>query len=111
MSTTLEPNERPAALSSCSAKHTKYNPSGAEWKCPKCSKTALDPDGFFNDEPASDAQGDCPALHEHDALRCYSCGYGTTGKAFAARLQKAANMVPCPTCKGHGLVKGEKAWV
>lgn len=102
-----DPNERPAPLPTCTAKHTKYNPSGAEWMCPKCKATAEESDGFFNDEPADGAAPECPALHEMDGLACYRCGHHVGGKSFAARLQKAANMVPCPTCKGHGLVNAD----
>lgn len=90
----------------CPAKHTKYQPSDAEWKCPKCGATAGDDRGFVVDEPVSDTW-ECDKLHEGDFLGCANCEYRTTGKAFAARCQKAADMVPCPTCKGHGLVKGD----
>lgn len=89
----------------CNEKHTKYQPPDADWKCPKCGTTADVPDGFFNDNPVS---SDCNMLHEADLLRCYRCNHETSGKTFAARLQKAANMVPCPHCKGHGLVPGPK---
>lgn len=98
-----DPTERPEALATCLAKHTKYNPNGAEWACPKCRATADVTEGFFVEDSPNH---DCAALHEEDSLTCYACGYGISGKSFAARLQKAANMVPCPTCKGHGLVKG-----
>lgn len=90
----------------CNVKHTKYQPTDDEWKCPKCGATANQPDGFFNDESENN---DCPTLHESDTLVCYRCGFSTSGKAFAARLQKAANMVPCPCCKGKGIVPAEKA--
>lgn len=88
----------------CTAKHTKYQVPDDVWKCPKCEATAKQPDGFFNDESENN---DCPQLHEGDVLVCYRCKHQTSGKAFAARLQKAANMVPCPTCKGHGIVKAD----
>lgn len=91
----------------CDVKHTKYQPTDAEWKCPKCGVGAKgETDGFFNDESEND---DCPLLHETDGLKCYRCGHEIIGKSFAARLQKAANMVPCPCCKGKGIVPAEKA--
>lgn len=89
----------------CTEKHTKYQPPDSDWKCPKCGATADDPNGFFCDEAVSP---DCERLHEADGLVCYGCGHATSGKDFATRLQKAANMVPCPHCKGHGLVPGNK---
>lgn len=102
-------SERPAPLPTCTAKHTKFQPVEAEWKCPKCGAPACpkeprDNAFIVNDSPEG-SDWNCTALHDEDSLGC-GCGYGTSGKAFAARLQKAANMVPCPTCKGHGLVKG-----
>lgn len=94
----------------CDGKHTKYQPSEAEWRCPKCGAsadfTSVGCNTFIIDSTEDGANPDCTANHEGDCLRC-DCGYTTSGKAFAARLQKAANMVPCPTCKGHGLVKGD----
>lgn len=93
----------------CDGKHTKYQPTEAQWKCPKCGAgSALGSSGgntFIINDTEKGANQDCTILHVGDALAC-DCGYTTSGKAFAARLQKAASMVPCPTCKGHGLVKG-----
>lgn len=94
----------------CPAKHTKYQPPDDAWKCPKCGATSnaasLTAPCFIIEDPDEEALSDCGLLHERDNLSC-GCGYGTSGKAFAARHQKAANMVPCPTCKGHGLVKAD----
>lgn len=87
----------------CDVKHTKYQPPVDDWKCPRCDKPP--PEGLCIDESAEGAEEDCELLHEGDYMRCYACGYDTNGKAFAARLQKAASLIPCPHCKGKGLVK------
>lgn len=98
-------DERKAALA-CDAKHTKYQPSDEEFCCPKCGAKC----GEFcvDDGPNLD----CPLIHDDDHLACYgkrkvaSCpdGYGTSGKAFAAALQRKKGLVPCSHCKGKGLV-------
>lgn len=93
----------------CTAKHTKYQPRmPEEWACPKCGAGAQTPegDGWIVQDPA-DGSGDCDLNHDADTIGCYRCEYGCTGAAFARRLQKAANMVPCEHCKGSGLVKKE----
>jgi Zn finger protein HypA/HybF involved in hydrogenase expression len=93
----------------CDGKHTKYQPSDNEWRCPRCGASAAlgVPGGntFIIAATEEGADENCTINHAGDELAC-DCGYTTSGKAFAARLQKAANMVPCPACKGHGLVKG-----
>lgn len=86
----------------CTAKHTKYQPTDAEWKCPECGTPP--PDGFCIDEPADGHSDDCPKLHVNDGLYCYKCKASRSGGRWAAALQKAANMVDCPHCKGRGLV-------
>ena len=90
----------------CSAKHTKYQPTDEEWRCPKCG---ADNKGFWIDELDPDAHDECPLLHERETLVCHSCPRGdmfsTSGKAFAAKLAKKNNMIPCPHCKGRGMVK------
>lgn len=87
---------------SCTAKHTKYQPTAEDWRCPKCGAT----DGKFciDDGPNMD----CEAFHEDDLCVCYACGHEVGGKAFAARIQKAKSLVPCPHCKGVGLVTKEE---
>ena len=88
----------------CTAKHTKYQPTEAEFVCPKCGKGPRE-DGLITDEPAEDSADDCGKLHPNDYLRCFSCDYDIMGQAFALRLAKANSMVMCPCCKGSGLVK------
>lgn len=84
----------------CPHKHTKYQPTDEEWKCPKCGATAVD--GFIiEDGPNED---ECPSLHNDDFIRCSRCDYETSGKAFAAYVMKKNSLVPCPCCKGKGMV-------
>lgn len=94
-------------LKTCAAKHTKYQPTDDEWKCPKCGAGADDTRGeFIIQEPDTSADHDCSALHDLDELGCNACEHGVSGKAFAARIQKRRNLVPCVHCKGKGLVPG-----
>jgi len=92
----------------CGAKHTKYQPTDDEWRCPKCG---ADAESFWVDEIAEDSDPDCQLLHVNDLLTCgtehgstYS-SYSIFGKSFAAMLQRKHNLGPCPHCKGSGLVK------
>lgn len=93
-------------LKGCNAKHAKYQPTDEEFVCPTCGHGPLN-NGLVIDETQDDANDDCPMLHEGDSLRCYECGYETSGKAFSKKCQTKANMIPCPHCKGKGFVKNE----
>lgn len=90
---------------SCQAKHTKYQPTPKQWKCPKCGIGP--PDGLCIYESAYNADGDCDLLHGDDYLRCNTdrCDFDMYGRAFAAKAQRAASMIPCAHCKGTGSVK------
>lgn len=91
----------------CTAKHTKYQPTEEEFRCPVCKKGPRD-DGLVVDEPAEGGM-ECDLLHEEDYLCCYreDCRFeGTSGKRFAAAVAKKKNLVTCPTCKGSGHVQG-----
>jgi len=87
---------------SCSEKHTKYQPTENEWRCPWCG---ADNKSFYIEEPIETARDDCEKLHEGDGLYCYICKDALSGKAFAAQIQKTKNLIPCKHCKGSGLVK------
>lgn len=87
----------------CESKHTKYQPSGKEFCCPKCGAKAGD---FCIDEGFGD--DDCEDLHEDDYLRCYECGYEVSGRNFAASVVKKNNLVKCPCCRGAGYVPKDK---
>lgn len=89
----------------CNAKHTKYQPTTAEWVCRYCGAKV---GNFCIGETAPSANDDCELLHEEDVLGCMRCdnmdGDVESGKQFAARLAKKKNLVPCTHCKGSGLV-------
>ena len=93
----------------CYAKHTKYQPTEAEFVCPRCHAKA---GVFCISESATGADETCALLHDNDVLGCMSNDHDCkkdreylSGKTFAARIQKAKNLVPCVHCKGTGLVK------
>jgi len=99
----------------CSAKHTKYQPTMSEWKCPRCGVgvecrggDGRLTDGWIIQDSDGDASDDCSLNHDADNIGCGKCGYGCSGATFAKRLQKAAGMAKCEHCKGTGLVKGGK---
>jgi hypothetical protein len=95
----------------CTAKHTKYQPTEEEMRCPKCGAGLGD---FCVDESAPGADEDCGLLHVEDILICYGpngagCDWaGASAQAFASRIAKAKSLVPCSHCKGKGLVPAEK---
>lgn len=90
----------------CTAKHTKYDPISEDFVCPACG--AKEKGAFVIDTSQEDAHEECLRLHSHDRLFCYKCKYETTGTRFANSITKRKNLVPCPTCKGHGMVAAPK---
>lgn len=90
-------------MSICQHKHTKYQPTNEEWRCPRCGATAEQ--GFIIYESINDMDNiECELLHPEDYLHCGKCGLDTSGKAFAAFVVKKNSLVVCPTCKGKGMV-------
>jgi len=63
----------------CYAKHTTYQPSNTEWKCPNCGASS----GTLTVIPAPEALVKCDLLHENDIIKCSRCGSTWTGKQFA----------------------------
>lgn len=94
----------------CQHKHTKYQPTDEEWKCPKCGVGHEDGAGWtLYDSPDDGTDGvDCLLLHNDDTLFCEKCSHSESGKTFALRLLKKHSFVTCPCCKGTGLVKKDK---
>ena len=90
----------------CSAKHTAFQPTEAQWRCPKCG---ADPEFFYIEDPDESSDDDCGKLHEKDTVICNKCEGGWSGKKVANILAKRLHLVPCPTCKGRGVVDGEEA--
>jgi hypothetical protein len=95
---------------SCTRKHTKYQPLDEEFKCPRCGATPNTDLQFIQEPPKTEwgtLDDECTELHDDDMCNCNRCDYGVSGKSFAARLMKQNNLIPCPHCKGRGLVKKE----
>lgn len=88
----------------CLAKHVKFEPPDEKWVCPKCGAGVGD---FCIYDTVENADGNCPLTHPGDYIRCMKCDFETSGQAFSNRIKKKLNMVPCPTCKGTGHVKGK----
>jgi Zn finger protein HypA/HybF involved in hydrogenase expression len=86
----------------CHAKHTVYQPKDEDWKCPKCGANN---EHFTIIDPTPEADGDCVLLHATDECECTECGYGGAGVSVARALMKKENLVPCPHCKGRGVVQ------
>lgn len=85
----------------CGAKHTKYNPTGDKWRCPKCGCT----DGsFYIEEGDEEASESCTALHQKDYIVCMRCEWSGSGNVVAKRLAALDHVETCPTCKGKGVV-------
>jgi len=89
-------------MMTCRGKHTKYQPTDEDFKCPKCG-AGID-DNFIIDEPDEMSDGECALLHENDVLYCPVCDEWLTGKQFAILVAKNS-MVKCQHCKGTGYVK------
>ena len=92
---------------SCPAKHTKYQPTMEEFRCPRCGAGPEDKDPFYIQDGAEGSDEDCELLHNQDALGCNRCEYGCLGQTLAAQIVKRKNLVPCSCCKGTGLVIGK----
>ncbi len=91
-------------MTTCDVKHTRYQPTLSEWKCPGCGSGN---EFFYIDEPASSSGEACELLHDDDVLVCFKCKDRDyiSGKRFAASIAKKKNLVPCPKCHGTGMVK------
>ena len=85
----------------CPAKHTAFQPTDEQWRCPKCG---ADNSKFYIEEPADGSAEDCVKLHKQDELFC-SCGYAASGESFSKKAMAAQNRIVCPHCNGEGTIK------
>lgn len=70
------------------------------WKCPNC--------GVGCDPKESNSLGFIDEIEDTGYCNCYECGKGYTLNSLIKKLQKKANVMPCPHCKGTGVVLNEK---
>jgi Zn finger protein HypA/HybF involved in hydrogenase expression len=91
----------------CPAKHTKFQPSMQEWRCPKCGSDS--DKGFVIDDHPDSAFGNCGLLHEEDDVVCEVCEGGWSGKKVAQLIATKLDKKPCPCCKGEGYMSSAKA--
>ena len=89
----------------CPAKHTKFQPTDEEWRCPRCGAGS---DYFYIELSAPDADPDCDKLHVDDWIICDNCGGGWKGSTVAKKLKEKLNYIPCPYCKGRGYIRKEE---
>lgn len=81
-------------MSGCNAKHTNYQPTDDEWKCPKCGAGSGE---FLYDDMAELAGDECGLLHDEDSLVCVmkhgedGSRFLISGEAFAAGFQSKAD--------------------
>lgn len=92
-------------MANCGGKHTKYQPTDEEWKCPSCKIN--DDGGHFYIDTFSDevSDPDCSLLHKDDLVVCINCNKEWSGEIVSRLLAKIVNMIPCSHCKGTGFVK------
>lgn len=104
------PNTPIVPTKACNAKHTAFQPTSAQWLCPKCGAGNGSSEGdFYVDETPEDSDGDCPALHQNDNVVCNKCGGGWLGQNLARKMIQKLDLVPCPCCKGQGVISKAKA--
>lgn len=84
----------------CTTKHTTFQPSDADWKCPHCG---VGSDAFWVEENASQ-DIDCSLLHKQDGVICRNCDKFWTGQQIATILKKGKMEKPCPHCHGTGKI-------
>ena len=79
------------------------------WRCPKCGGVETfiyDPDCTYIDMETDDwLLASAPIDCENKSA---GCSYGTTVGRFFSSLSKALDLVPCPHCRGTGMIKADK---
>lgn len=100
-------------MTACQAKHSFPDIPDKDWLCPKCGADNGENNEehmFVIEDSAEGSNDDCGLLHDKDSLSC-TCGYGTTGKKFAAlykkKLENERNLITCPVCNGKGMICGK----
>lgn len=97
--------KEPNPMSTCPAKHTKYNPPVEELNCPKCGATCGE--FYYVEECWEETSEDCDLLHEKDQFVCSKCGHGESGSTASERIVRERDLKKCPCCKGRGYVPSD----
>ena len=92
-------------MANCGVKHTKYQPTMKEWKCPSCGANDDGEHLYIDVLDADITDFDCDLLHKKDGVVCTNCNKAWIGETLSKIMAKIANMFPCPNCKGTGFVK------
>jgi hypothetical protein len=85
----------------CNRKHTKYQPTDEQWRCPNCGAGN---ESFYIDN--DDSASDCGLLHVDDTIVC-DCGQIWSGKQLAQIMRRIYKngVKRCPHCNGTGWTK------
>lgn len=84
----------------CTQKHTTYQPSDEQWRCPHCEER----EDFLKDDYVFENDDICELLHENDVVACGKCHHSWSGKQVSLLLMQKNQQIVCPTCKGRGTV-------
>lgn len=72
-------------MTNCHAKHTKFQPTDLQWRCPTCG-ASFDHFYIVDSEPCGNTE--CDLLHKNDAVMCSACGYEASGQKTSLALLK-----------------------
>lgn len=96
----------------CKVKHTKFQPTQKQWRCPKCG---ADSESLYISDGPEGVEETCEKVHEEDWVRCVACHSGWSGRDATSEMAKKirdakakGKLMPCPHCGGTGYV-GAKA--
>ena len=101
-------NEVEKALTHCGAKHTVPQIPDDKWACPKCGVGSDAQAPFVIEDRDANSSDDCALLHAEDYCVCGNCGFVASGSSLARRYAKEQALIPCPRCKGTGMIDGRK---
>lgn len=102
----------------CTKKHTKFQPTEEQWRCPSCESKNLINDSYVElrlqraraegDVLPADEDDECLLLHPTDQVYCDDCNYVATGRSLSSAIVKKLQLEPCSCCKGTGYVSRSK---
>jgi len=91
-------------ISKCKSRHTKFQPSESEWRCPRCD---ADSSSFFIESSADDSDDECNGLHKKDVVECTVCRREWSGQAVSVAIMRKVGVAidACEHCNGTGFIK------